>query len=83
MDRLNFGTLDGYYAIECGNILGLGGAFFAALSAVKNVTPFAYCDGADIMSEGRLNSARIAIGMGICLLSILAAYIHYFRKDLR
>lgn len=34
MDRLNFGTLMGYYAIECGNVLGLGGAFFAALSAV-------------------------------------------------
>ena len=34
MDRLNFGTLTGYYAIECGNVLGLGGAFFAALCAV-------------------------------------------------
>ena len=34
MDRLNFGTLTGFYAIECGNILGLGGAFFAALTAV-------------------------------------------------
>lgn len=34
MDRLNFGTLIGFYAIECGNILGLGGAFFAALCAV-------------------------------------------------
>lgn len=34
MDRLNFGTLAGYYAIECGNVLGLGGAFYAALSAV-------------------------------------------------
>ncbi len=33
MDRLNFGTLNGYYAIECGNVLGLGGAFFAALLA--------------------------------------------------
>lgn len=31
MDRLNFGTLLGFYAIECGNVLGLGGAFFAAL----------------------------------------------------
>lgn len=35
MDRLNFGTLIGYYAIECGNVLGLGGAFFAALTAVS------------------------------------------------
>lgn len=34
MDRLNFGTLKGYLAIECGNILGLGGAFFAALLAI-------------------------------------------------
>lgn len=34
MDRLNFGTLIGYYAIECGNVLGLGGAFFASLCAV-------------------------------------------------
>ena len=34
MDRLNFGTLTGFYAIECGNILGIGGAFFAALLAV-------------------------------------------------
>lgn len=34
MDRLQFGTLTGYYAIECGNVLGLGGAFFASLCAV-------------------------------------------------
>ena len=34
MDRLNFGTLIGYYAIECGNVLGLGGAFYASLCAV-------------------------------------------------
>lgn len=33
MDKLNFGTLIGFYAVECGNILGLGGAFFAALCA--------------------------------------------------
>lgn len=35
MDRLNFGTLIGFYAVECGNILGLGGAFFASLCAVS------------------------------------------------
>lgn len=34
MDRLNFGTLIGFYGIECGNVLGLGGAFYAALCAV-------------------------------------------------
>ena len=35
MDKLNFGTLMGYYTIECGNVLGLGGAFYAALCAVS------------------------------------------------
>lgn len=35
MDRLNFGTLIGFYAIECGNILGIGGAFFAALLGIS------------------------------------------------
>lgn len=34
MDRLNFGTFTGFYGIECGNILGLGGAFYASLCAV-------------------------------------------------
>ncbi len=31
MDKISFGTLTGFYAVECGNILGLGGAFFSAL----------------------------------------------------
>lgn len=35
MDRINFGSLMGFYAVECGNILGLGGAFFAALCGVS------------------------------------------------
>ena len=26
MDKVNFGTLLGFYSVECGNILGLGGA---------------------------------------------------------
>ena len=37
MDRLSFGTLTGFYAIECGNILGLGGALFAALCAIQSL----------------------------------------------
>ena len=37
MDRLNFGTLIGFYAIECGNILGIGGAFFAAFLGITTL----------------------------------------------
>lgn len=35
MDRLNFGEFMGFFGVECGNILGLGGAFFAALSGIS------------------------------------------------
>ena len=35
MDQLNFGTLVGFYAVEGGNILGIGGAFFAAIVAIS------------------------------------------------
>lgn len=35
MDQVSFGTLTGFYAVECGNILGLGGALFAALCGVS------------------------------------------------
>lgn len=34
LDKLAFGTVMGFYGTECGNILGLGGAFFAALTAM-------------------------------------------------
>ncbi len=35
MDKLNFGELIGFYGIECGNVLGLGGALFAALISIS------------------------------------------------
>lgn len=35
MDKVSFGTFIGFYSVECGNILGFGGAFFAALCAVS------------------------------------------------
>lgn len=35
MDKLNFGEFMGFFGVECGNVLGLGGAFFAALSGIS------------------------------------------------
>ena len=35
MDKVSFGEAMGFYAIECGNILGLGGAFYAALLGIE------------------------------------------------
>ena len=202
MDRLNFGTLIGFYAVECGNILGLGGAFYAALCAagilskeekdktaefllthpvsrkrimtekliavlvqitamnimiyaisvgsiavvgeaiplkeisllhlayyrfqlelagicfgissflrkgsagvglgiaammyflnlianiadvaefLKYITPFGYCEGADIVANGRLDGVMVAVGAVIGLGGIMAAYLKYTKKDI-
>lgn len=35
MDQLNFGEFMGYFGVECGNTLGLGGAIFAAIVGVS------------------------------------------------
>ena len=35
MDKINFGEFSGFFAVECGNVLGLGGAFFAALLGIS------------------------------------------------
>lgn len=202
MDRLNFGSLVGFYAVECGNVLGLGGAFYAALCAagilskeekdktaefllthpvsrkriiteklvavllqitamniiiyavavgsiaavgeeiplkeisllhlayyllqielagicfgisaflrkgsagaglgiaammyflnlianiadvaelLKYITPFGYCDGADIVTNGRLDGGMVAIGAGIGIGGIMIAYLKYTKKDI-
>ena len=202
MDRLNFGTLIGFYAVECGNILGLGCAFYAALCAagilskeekdktaefllthpvsrkrimtekliavlvqitamnimiyaisvgsiavvgeaiplkeisllhlayyllqlelagicfgissflrkgsagvglgiaammyflnlianiadvaefLKYITPFGYCEGADIVANGRLDGVMVSVGAVIGLGGIMAAYLKYTKKDI-
>ena len=35
MDRINFGEFLGFFGVECGNVMGLGGAFFAALLGIS------------------------------------------------
>ncbi len=35
MDQLNFGEFKGYFGIECGNVLGIGGALFSALLGIS------------------------------------------------
>ena len=35
MDQLNFGEFMGYFGIECGNVLGIGGAIFASILGIS------------------------------------------------
>ena len=59
MDRLNFGTLIGFYSIECGNILGLGGAFFAAFCAVGMLSKEEKDKTAEFLLTHPMSRARI------------------------
>jgi len=34
MDRINFGSFLGFFGVECGNVLGLGGGFYAAITGI-------------------------------------------------
>ncbi len=72
----NFGTLIGFYAVECGNILGLGGAF------LKYITPFGYCEGADIVPKGKLDGVMVAVGIAVGIVGIAIAYLKYTKKDI-
>ena len=44
MDKISFGNVMGFYGIECGNILGLGGAFFAGLFVCRIVHFLPRCE---------------------------------------
>lgn len=35
MDKINFGSFMGFFGVECGNVLGLGGAFFASILGIS------------------------------------------------
>jgi len=59
MDRLNFGTLIGFYAIECGNVLGLGGAFYASLCAVNILSKEEKDKTAEFLLSHPISRARI------------------------
>ena len=59
MDKLDFGTLTGYYATECGNVLGLGGAFFASLSAVSALSKEENYKTAEFLFSHPISRARV------------------------
>ena len=54
-----------------------------AAEFLKYITPFGYCEGADIVSNGRLDGVMVAVGAVIGTGGILIAYRNYTRKDIR
>ncbi|MDD5954766.1 MAG: ABC transporter permease subunit, partial [Firmicutes bacterium] len=50
---------------------------------LKYITPFGYCEGADIVLNGKLDASRVAIGAVIGIGGIILAYLKYTRKDIQ
>mgnify|MGYP003296673873 CR=1 FL=1 len=49
---------------------------------LKYITPFAYCDGADIVENGTLDITLVAIGMCLATCGVAIAYAKYTKKDI-
>ncbi len=73
MDRLNFGTLTGFYAIECVNVLGLGGAFFATLTGVSALEKEERGGTAEFLLTHPISRARVATEKLAAILSQITA----------
>lgn len=59
MDRLNFGEFLGFFSIECGNMLGLGGAFFASLCGISALAKEERDHTAEFLLTHQISRARV------------------------
>lgn len=73
MDRLNFGTLLGFYAVECGNVLGLGGAFYASLCGAGILSKEEKDRTAEFLLTHPISRSRIVTGKLIAVLVQIVA----------
>ncbi len=61
MDKINFGEFIGFFGVECGNVLGLGGAFFAALLGISALAKEEKEHTAEFLLTHPLSRARVAV----------------------
>lgn len=81
MDRISFGEFMGFFGVECGNVLGLGGAFFAALLGISALAKEEKEHTAEFLLTHPLSRARVvaeklcAVAVQILLLNLVAVAI--------
>ena len=72
MDQLNFGEFMGYFGIECGNTLGIGGALFAAILGISMLSKEEKDGTADFLFSHPVSRSRV---LGEKLLSMLCSLL--------
>lgn len=78
------------------NVIGLGlgvGALAYFLNIISNlidelewlkyITPLGYCDSAKILYDGTLQMDHVGVGLSICIVSIVVAFVIYHKKEIR
>lgn len=76
MDQLNFGEFMGYFGVECGNTLGLGGAFFAAILGISALSKEERDHTAEFLLTHPISRDRIVWG------KLLAVILQIFALNL-
>lgn len=61
MDQINFATAMGFYGLECGNILGICGGFFAALMGISALSKEEQEHTAEFLLTHPVGRTRIAL----------------------
>ena len=90
LDKLQYGSILGYYGTECGNILGLAVLLYFAgllisldpgLDWLRFITPYYYTDAARIF-DGEPLTALMLTGCTLGALGAAAGLWWYRRKDI-
>ena len=68
MESMDFGTLNGFYGVECGNTMGIGGALFAALLGISALSREEKDGTAELLLTHPLSRAEIVTGKLIAVL---------------
>lgn len=81
MDQLNFGELMGFYGVECGNVLGLGGAMYAAILGISALAGEEKNHTAEFLLTHPISRSRaaaekfLAILLQICILNAVTVLV--------
>lgn len=80
MDRLNIGSLTGFFAIECGSILSLGGGLYAAWAGGSIVSKEEQGHTADFLFSHPISRTRILLDKLLALMTqiLILNLIVYF-----
>lgn len=62
MDKINFGEFTGFFSVECGNVLGLGGAFFAAMLGILALAKEEKEHTAEFLLTHPISRAQVVLG---------------------